>query len=255
MTIRIDPRNATWLVLSGALLWAAPGCDQQDEADQDDEVAEQGDTPGEDETGDENGDDGDDGPAPEPPTAADLEEYTADLEGDGPLMATFETSMGTIECRLLEDEAPMTVANFVGLARGMKPWQDPESGEIREDPLYDGTIFHRVIPEFMIQGGDPLGEGRGGPGYQFDNEVSEDLGHDEPGTLSMANAGPDTNGSQFFITETAQPRLDGDYSIFGRCDNVDVVEEIARVEKEAPNSSKPAEDVVLESVTISRGES
>ncbi len=194
-----------------------------------------------------------DGPV-RPPLPDDLAEYTADLDGDGPLLATLETNMGAIRCRLFEERAPRTVANFVGLARGLKPWVHPSSREVMEEPLYDGTIFHRVIPDFMIQGGDPEGTGRGGPGYRFDNEIAEGLRHDQPGTLSMANAGPDTNGSQFFITETPQPRLDGDYTVFGRCENLDVIKAIARVPKVEEGSSQPAEDVLLERVVIERAD-
>ena len=185
------------------------------------------------------------------PTAADLETYTAGLEGDGPLKARITTNHGEILCELAADKAPLTVANFVGLARGLHPWKDPATGEVVKRPFYDGLIFHRVIPEFMIQGGDPEGRGTGGPGYEFATEVSPELTHDRPGTLSMANAGPNTNGSQFFITEEPTPQLDGGYNVFGYCDNVEVVKEIARVEK---RSDKPVEDVVMEKVEIFRGE-
>jgi peptidyl-prolyl cis-trans isomerase A (cyclophilin A) len=187
------------------------------------------------------------------PKAHHVAEYTADLEGDGPLKATLETSMGTIRCRLFEDEAPITVANFVGLARGLHPWRHPSTGELMKAPLYDGTLFHRVIPEFMIQGGDPLGTGMGGPGYRFANEVTDALRHDRPGILSMANSGPHTNGSQFFITEAAHPHLDGGYNVFGLCDDLDVVHAIARVETDAQGISRPVADVVLEQVIIHRG--
>jgi peptidyl-prolyl cis-trans isomerase A (cyclophilin A) len=196
-------------------------------------------------------------PEPRPPTAEDLSTYTSDLEGDGPLTATLETSKGTISCELFDKQAPMTVANFVGLARGMHPYKNPESGEVADKPYYDGTVFHRVIPEFMIQGGDPTATGTGDPGYQFDTEVSPDLKH-EPGTLSMANAGPDTNGAQFFITETATKQLDGKYNVFGRCKNLDVVKKIARVETKMQEGggekSRPVEEIKLIKVTISRGE-
>lgn len=193
------------------------------------------------------------------PTADDLSTYTADLTGDGPLMATFETSLGTIHCELLDKGAPLTVANFVGLARGMKAFKDPVSHKVEKRPYYDGTVFHRVIPGFMIQGGDPTATGNGGPGYEFKTEVSPDLTH-EPGTLSMANAGPDTNGSQFFITEVATHKLDGSYNVFGRCKDLDVVKKIARVPTtEQPGDprhekSRPVDEVKLVKVTISRGE-
>jgi peptidyl-prolyl cis-trans isomerase A (cyclophilin A) len=195
--------------------------------------------------------------APEvrPPTADDLAAYTSDLTGDGPLKATIETSMGTIHCELLDKGAPMTVANFVGLARGKHAFKDPKTGKVESRPYYDGTVFHRVIPEFMIQGGDPTATGTGDPGYQFDTEVSPDLKH-EPGTLSMANAGPNTNGSQFFITETATRQLDGKYNVFGRCKEVDVVKKIARVpttdQPGGGERSRPVDEIKLVKVTISR---
>ncbi len=193
-----------------------------------------------------------------PPVAEDLAVYTSDLTGDGPLVATIETSMGAIHCELLDKGAPVTVANFVGLARGMHAFRDPASGKVEKRPYYDGTVFHRVIPEFMIQGGDPTASGNGGPGYEFATEVSPDLKH-EPGTLSMANAGPNTNGSQFFITEVAENRLDGKYNVFGRCKELDVVKKIARVPTaDQPGSpgekSRPVDEVKLIKVTISRGQ-
>ena len=164
-----------------------------------------------------------------PPTAADLARYTADLVGDGPLRATFVTTAGDISCTLYEQESPITVANFVGLARGLKAWKHPETGEVQVGTsLYDGLVFHRVIPQFMIQGGDPMGVGRGGPGYQIPDEFESGLKHDRSGVLSMANAGPNTGGSQFFITEVPTPHLDGKHTIFGQCDNSGLVQRIAR---------------------------
>jgi peptidyl-prolyl cis-trans isomerase A (cyclophilin A)/peptidyl-prolyl cis-trans isomerase B (cyclophilin B) len=155
------------------------------------------------------------------------------------LTATIHTSEGDIEVELFNKRAPTTVENFVGLAEGADDyentevglgtgaWKDPESGEKRIDPLYDGVEFHRVIEDFMIQTGDPTGTGRGGPGYEFDDEFHDDLTHDGPGILSMANSGPDTNGSQFFITLDAQPHLDGKHAVFGEVtDGMDIVEEI-----------------------------
>ena len=197
------------------------------------------------------------------PTAADLASYTGDLQGSGPLTATFETTQGTIHCELFEQGAPVTVANFVGLARGLHTFKDPVSGKIEKRPYYDGTVFHRVMPGFMVQGGDPTATGEGEPGYRFATEVSKELKH-TPGTLSMANSGPDTNGSQFFITEGATPRLDGSYNVFGTCKELDVVKKLAAVDKvDQPNSppgrppekSRPSntEDVKLIKVTISRG--
>ena len=131
--------------------------------------------------------------------------------------AVIHTSMGDITARLYADKAPETVKNFVGLATGSKEWKDPKSGKKMENtPLYKGVIFHRIIPDFMVQTGDPLGTGTGGPGYRFADEFHKDLKHDGPGILSMANAGPGTNGSQFFITHLATPHLDGRHTVFGK---------------------------------------
>ena len=129
--------------------------------------------------------------------------------------ATFKTSLGDIVVKLLPEKAPKTVENFVGLAEGTKEWKDPRSGQTVKKPLYDGTMFHRVIPQFMIQGGDPLGNGTGGPGYKFADEIGPDNKFTKPGLLAMANSGPNTNGSQFFITEVPTPRLDRGHTIFG----------------------------------------
>ena len=165
------------------------------------------------------------------------------------LYATLETSLGTIKLRLFPKEAPKTVANFVGLATGAKEWTDPKTGQKVKRPLYDGTIFHRVIPEFMIQGGDPLGRGTGGPGYKFDDEIGPRK-FDKPGLLAMANAGPNTNGSQFFITEIPCPWLNGRHTIFGEViEGMEVVRTIARVSRGAQD--RPEHDVVLERVEIS----
>jgi peptidyl-prolyl cis-trans isomerase A (cyclophilin A) len=195
-----------------------------------------------------------DGDSLRPPVAADLEEYTKDLKGKGPLKAILETSQGKLNCELFGDKAPMTVANFVGLARGLKPFKNPKTGATEKRPFFDGLIFHRVIPDFMIQGGDPLGLGTGDPGYSFGDEFSPSLRHDKGGLLSMANAGPGTNGSQFFITERPTPHLDDRHSIFGACKEVDIVKKIARVEKDPsdPMGSRPKTPVVLEKVTIKR---
>lgn len=165
------------------------------------------------------------------------------------LYATFETSMGAIRVRLLPEEAPKTVENFVGLATGTKAWRDPATGETVKRPLYDGTIFHRVIPDFMIQGGDPLGNGRGGPGYTFEDEFQSGRKFDRPGLLAMANAGPNTNGSQFFITEVETPWLNNRHTIFGVVvEGMEVVNAIANVAR-GPND-RPRTDVVLETVRI-----
>lgn len=188
-----------------------------------------------------------------PPKAEDLASYIGDLTGDGPLKATFDTTNGTIVCELYAEQAPMTVANFVGLARGLKAFKTPAGEEVRR-PFFDGLKFHRIIPNFMIQGGDPEGTGRGGPGYRFADEFHPDLKHDKPARLSMANAGPGTNGSQFFITEVPTPHLDNRHTIFGQCEPAELVKAIGRVEKD-PNDrtrSKPLVDVVIKTVTISR---
>ena len=168
-----------------------------------------------------------------------------------PLYATFKTSMGDIVVRLYEDKAPKTVENFVGLATGTKEWTDPKTGQKVKRPLYSGTIFHRVIPNFMIQGGDPLGSGRGGPGYRFNDEFHPDLKHNKPGILSMANAGPNTNGSQFFITTVPTPHLDNRHSVFGE---VVKGQEVIAAIGNAPRGpgDRPQKDVVLQEVVISR---
>lgn len=175
---------------------------------------------------------------------------TAPVIPKGP-KAVFDTSMGRMVCGLYSEQAPITVANFVGLATGSKEWTNPATHKkMRGKPLYNGTIFHRVIPGFMIQGGDPLGNGMGDPGYYFNDEVTPDLNFDVAGRLAMANAGPNTNGSQFFITVTPQPSLDQHYSIFGQCDpaSVLVAEAITQVPRNGQN--RPLEPVYLNKVTI-----
>jgi peptidyl-prolyl cis-trans isomerase A (cyclophilin A) len=163
--------------------------------------------------------------------------------------ATFETTMGSFTVRLMPEHAPKTVENFVSLAKGDKEWTDPRDGNRKSEPLYDGTIFHRVIPDFMIQGGDPRGMGTGGPGYTFEDEVSDGPSFDRPGLLAMANAGPNTNGSQFFVTVTPTPWLTGKHTIFGEVvDGYDVVEQIAKTSTGAQD--RPTTDVVLQRVTI-----
>jgi len=165
--------------------------------------------------------------------------------------AVFETSQGNIVIRLLEKEAPQTVANFIGLAEGTKDFADPRSGQKTKRPFYDGLIFHRVIPDFMIQGGCPLGTGTGGPGYQFADEFHASLRHSTPGKLSMANSGPNTNGSQFFITVAATPWLDKRHSIFGEVvEGQDVADKISKLPRDS--SDRPRTPVTLQHVRIER---
>jgi peptidyl-prolyl cis-trans isomerase A (cyclophilin A) len=178
-----------------------------------------------------------------------LDEALAGLpEGPGPLRAILETDFGALSCELYPNEAPIGVANFVGLARGTRAWKDPVSKKWVKRRYYDGLTFHRVIDDFVIQGGDPLGTGTGGPGYKFVNEVAG-LTH-LAGTLAYANAGPNTNGSQFYICETPQPGLDTGYTIFGQCEPVSVVSDIAAVETNA--ADKPVTPVILKKVSITR---
>jgi len=166
--------------------------------------------------------------------------------------ATFNTSEGTIVCRLFEDEAPVTVKNFIELAEGSREWTDPRSGKKSNSPLYDGTIFHRVIPDFMVQGGDPTGTGMGGPGYKFQDETKgSPHKFDKPGKLAMANAGPNTNGSQFFITVAATHWLTGNHTIFGEVvEGQEIADKITAVARN--RQDKPIKDVVLNSVKIER---
>jgi peptidyl-prolyl cis-trans isomerase A (cyclophilin A) len=168
--------------------------------------------------------------------------------------AIIDTTVGKMTCTLFPDKAPIGVANFIGLATGTKDWKNPATGAMMHGvPLYDGTIFHRVIPEFMIQGGDPAGNGSGGPGYKFKNEVSSDLLFDKPGRLAYANSGPDTNGSQFFITEDVQHsrHLSGSYTIFGQCDeaSLTLVQQIARNPTD-PRNNRPFRPVKINHITI-----
>ena len=180
-----------------------------------------------------------------------LKEALAGLEGKGELRAKLETSHGVIEIKLYETRVPFTVANFVGLARGVRPFKDAESGQWRKGKFYDGTTFHRVIPNFMIQGGDPTATGRGGPGFKFADELYPTLKHDRAGIVSMANSGPNTNGSQFFITDRPTPHLDGRHSVFGQVvSGLKVVRKIARVK--ADKLDKPLEPVVMKKVTVYR---
>jgi peptidyl-prolyl cis-trans isomerase A (cyclophilin A) len=165
--------------------------------------------------------------------------------------AVIDTTAGKLTCTLFQDKAPIGVANFIGLATGTKDWTSPITHQKKHGvPLYDGTIFHRVIPGFMIQGGDPMGTGTGDPGYVFKNETSSDLKFDRPGRLAYANAGPNTNGSQFFITEAAYPSLNGSYTIFGQCDeaSIQLVKQIAKMGRDS--NDKPYKPVVINHITI-----
>lgn len=166
------------------------------------------------------------------------------------MIATFETSKGTFKIKLFADRVPKTVDNFVGLAKGTKEWKDPKTGAaMKGKPFYDGLTFHRVIPGFMIQGGCPKGDGTGGPGYQFDDEFDKGLKHDKEGILSMANAGPNTNGSQFFITLGPTPHLNNRHSVFGEViDGMDVVKSIAGVSRNS--NDKPDTPVTIKKLTI-----
>ena len=170
------------------------------------------------------------------------------------LTATMRTNQGTVVLRLFPDQAPKTVRNFVELAEGGRQWTDPRTGRVTTDKLYDGTVFHRVMPDFMIQGGDPLGSGVGDPGYRFADEIHPDLAFDRPYLLAMANAGPGTNGSQFFITVAPTPWLNGKHTIFGEViEGANVVDLISRVK--TGSGARPVEDVTIESVTVERGNS
>ena len=186
-------------------------------------------------------------PAAKPATAA--------PKKSGEPTAVFETTAGTLRCKLFEKETPITVKNFIDLATGAKDWTNPVSHATKHNtPLYDGTIFHRVIPDFMIQGGDPAGNGTGDPGYKFQDEFSSGILFDRPGRLAMANSGPNTNGSQFFITEVATPHLNGKHTIFGQCDepSVALVKQIAHMASD-PRNNRPFRSVKIIHLTIVRG--
>lgn len=175
--------------------------------------------------------------------------------GTGELRATFDTTLGKFTARLFDDVAPNTVANFVGLATGKIQWDDPRTGKPGEGALYDGVVFHRVISGFMCQGGDPTGTGRGGPGYQFDDECSAKARHEKGGMLSMANAGSrggrGTNGSQFFVTFGPTPHLDGKHTVFGEViEGMDVVGAIGKAKTDA--GDRPLTPIKINTITISR---
>ena len=193
-------------------------------------------------------------PAAKPGTATKPAVHHA-AAATGPTTAIIETSVGNLTCTLFPDKAPLGVANFIGLATGTKDWKNPVSGATKHGvPLYDGTIFHRVIPDFMIQGGDPKGDGTGDIGINFKNETSSDLLFDKPGRLAYANAGPGTNGSQFFVTEVAVPHLNGGYTIFGQCDEASValVKVIAHKATD-PSNDRPFRPVKIIHIKIVRG--
>jgi peptidyl-prolyl cis-trans isomerase A (cyclophilin A) len=168
------------------------------------------------------------------------------------LFAHFTTSEGTFTARLFDAEVPKTVANFAGLAEGTTEWTDPRTGKKTKEPYYNGTIFHRVIADFMIQGGDPLGQGTGGPGYKFADEFNPKLRHSKPGILSMANSGPDTNGGQFFITLVPTSWLDNKHSVFGEIvDGMDVVNKIGKTATSKPGD-RPVKPITINSVKIEK---
>jgi len=184
-----------------------------------------------------------------------LADATADIKGSGALVATLDTTKGKLTCSLYEDKAPVTVANFVGLATGKRSWLDPSSGQWVQKPAYDGTTFHRIIKDFMIQGGDPKGDGSGEPGYVIPDELWPGSTHDRAGLLCMANRGPNTNGAQFFITDSGGPSVTNldrlkSYTIFGECSPVDGIHAIANVQT-GPRD-KPVVPVTINSVKIAR---
>jgi len=193
---------------------------------------------------------------PKPPVSEDdpahgkfsLEDATEKLPGKGPLVAEIETDAGKLVCDLYEDKAPISVANFVGLARGLRPFKAPD-GKWTKKPAYDGTTFHRVIKGFMIQGGDPSGTGAGEPGYVIPDEIWAGAAHDQRGLLCMANRGPNTNGQQFFITDAAARHLDGGYTIFGKCGPDGVIEKLASVPVRGDHSETPSK---IKKISIKR---
>jgi peptidyl-prolyl cis-trans isomerase A (cyclophilin A) len=189
-------------------------------------------------------------PSPDDPLAGkfNLEDATKGLPAGKEIVATIETSMGKLECKLFDDRAPITVANFVGLARGVRPWKTPE-GKWEKKPAYDGTTFHRIIKGFMIQGGDARKNGTGEPGYVIPDEIWDDAVHDRAGLLCMANRGKNTNGAQFFITDAAAAHLDNGYTIFGECGPVELVHKIAEVPVVRDQAQTPPD---IKKVTITR---
>ncbi len=181
-----------------------------------------------------------------------LKEATTGLSGKGTLIATIDTTKGVLTCKLEEKKAPVTVANFVGLARGLRPWWNAKEAKWVKTPYYEGTSFHRVIENFMIQGGDYLGDGTGGVGYTIENEQDDSLKHDREGVMAMANRGRDTNGAQFYITHAPAGHLDGGYTVFGFCEPAGVIDAIATAEQSGPPRNKPIEEVTIKRVTVER---
>jgi peptidyl-prolyl cis-trans isomerase A (cyclophilin A) len=177
-----------------------------------------------------------------------LDDATKGLPAGKELVATIETSLGKLECKLFDDKAPITVANFVGLARGLRPWKTPE-GKWEKKPAYDGTVFHRIIKGFMIQGGDAKKNGSGEAGYVIPDEIWDDASHDRPGLLCMANRGKNTNSAQFFITDAAAYHLDNGYTIFGECGPVDAIHKIASLDVQGDRPKDPPD---IKKITITR---
>lgn len=178
--------------------------------------------------------------------------YTKDIPGEGPLYVTFQTTAGKIHCLLHEVESPRTVDNFVGLARGLKAWTDPQTKEAVKRPFYDGLSFHRVVPNVLIQTGDPTQSGVGHPGFTIDDEFGAGLSHDAPGVMAMAQSRPNGSGSQFYITDAATPQFDGRYPIFGRCEDFEVIHQIAAGAVDEVAVDRPLEPVRIESVSFER---
>jgi peptidyl-prolyl cis-trans isomerase A (cyclophilin A) len=178
-----------------------------------------------------------------------IQEATKDFPGKGPIVAKIDTSKGAIQCKLFDDKAPTTVANFIGLATGKRAWKHPKDGTWVNKPAYDGTTFHRIIKGFMIQGGDPKGNGTGEPGYTIKDEIWDGAKHDRAGLLCMANRGHNTNGAQFFITDAAAAHLDGNYTIFGDCAPEQIIHDIANT---PVSGDRAAEIITIKSVTITR---
>jgi peptidyl-prolyl cis-trans isomerase A (cyclophilin A) len=189
-------------------------------------------------------------PAPDDPAKGEftLADATKGLAGTGLLVADIQTDKGKLECELYEDKAPITVANFVGLARGLRPWKNPEGKWVKK-PGYDGTTFHRVVKGFMVQGGDAKGNGSGDPGYVIPDEIWQGARHDQRGLICMANRGKNTNGMQFFVLDGPAPHLDGGYTIFGKCTPDSVIEALASVEVRGDRAVNPPK---IDKVTIRR---